>query len=124
MALRPKNRNPIAVTIYDAMVARGLNPTSLAKEVGVNATYFRDLFRNVGQRPSSVHMPRIAKALGLNVTALVDPTATNGEHQADGHLNEPEHVALLAFWRLLSREGKARIMRAIAREIQGADDGC
>lgn len=124
MPLRPKNRNPVAVIIYDAMTTKGMNPTSLAREVGVNATYFRDLFRNPGQRPNSAVVPKIAKALGLNIATLVDPTAPSSESHADGQLNEPEQVALLAFWRLLSKEGKARIMRAIAREIQGGNGWC
>jgi hypothetical protein len=112
------NPNPIVAAIYKAMVDKGMNPTSLAKEVGANPTYFRDLFRSRSQRPSGKFLPKIVSALGLDITAIINPGAADRQSQSDSEADEPEQIAILSFWRLLSKAGKARVMRAIVRELE------
>lgn len=95
-----------------------MNPTSLAREVGANPTYFRDLFRSDSQRPSGKFLPKIADVLGLDITAIINPSAPNRQDQADGDEDEPDKLAILALWRLLSKAGKNRLLRAMIREIE------
>jgi transcriptional regulator with XRE-family HTH domain len=103
--------------IFTRMNRLGLTPTSLALRAGRNPTYFRDLFQGRSSAPSGKYLPAIAQALECEVADLLnDPGAASGQPGARGEVYQPDEIALLGFWRVLSDAGKQRVMRAIIRE--------
>ena len=114
---------PLVREIYRRMVAAGLTASSLAAKIGRNESYFRDLFRGRSRAPSADFLPAIAEALGCEVAELVHPGEPGGQPGAGGEAYQPDEVALIGFWRVLSVEGKHRVMRAIIREANRAIRG-
>ena len=115
--------SPLVREIYRRMTEAGLTATTLAAKVGRNESYFRDLFRGRSRAPSADYLPAIAAALDCEVTDLVHPGESGSEPSTHGDIYQPDEVALIGFWRVLSDAGKHRVMRAIIREANRAIRG-
>ena len=116
--------SPLVRAIYMRMIELGLTPSSLAARTGRNQTYFRDLFLGRSRAPSAQYLPAIAAALECEVADLLGaPGETGTQPSAHGEIYQPDEVALIGFWRVLSSAGKHRVMRAIIREANRAMRG-
>lgn len=115
----PERMSPLAAEIHRRMKAKGMNSLQLAMATGRSANYFRDFFRGRMQAPSSTILPDIAVALDCDVNDLLNPgRARNvpGFNREAHQAHEADEIALLGFWRGLTRMGKRRVMYAIIRE--------
>ena len=117
------NASPLVRAIFARMNQLGLTPFSLAAKVGRNATYFRDLFQGRSAAPSVKFLPAIAEALECEVADLLNPGEPSGQPSGHREIYQPDEVALIGFWRVLSDAGKHRVMRAIIREANRAIRG-
>ena len=114
------NVNPTVREIHRRMVAAGLNNYSFAKKIGVNDTYFRDMYKSQSAGPRISFLPAIAAALECKVSDLLNPSIADPasrEPEVGSEEDQAEEIALMGLWRILTPEARRRIMRAIIREV-------
>lgn len=115
--------SPLVRAIFRRMTQLSLTPYALAAKVGRNPTYFRDLFQGRSAAPSVKFLPAIAEALECEVADLLNPGEAGSQPSVRGDIYQPDEVALIGFWRVLSDAGQQRVMRAIIREANRAIRG-
>jgi transcriptional regulator with XRE-family HTH domain len=109
--------SPTVREIYRRMKEAGLTPASLATAVGAGPTYFNDLFAGRSKRPQ-VYIEEIAKVFQCSVEDLTNPRVSERPPSVRRETEEMEEAALLAFWKLLSRQGRRRVMEAVIAEAR------
>lgn len=107
---------PLVREIYRRMIEVGLNPFSLAQRTGRGESYYRDLFRGKSRSPNLEFLPSIAAALGCKEEDLLRPRKADSGPSPGGEPDEVNEVALLGFWRMLTEQGKRRVMEVVIRE--------
>lgn len=107
---------PLVREIYRRMVAAGLNPFSLAQRTGRGESYYRDLFRGKSRSPNLEYLPAIAEALGCKEEDLLRPGKADSQPSPSDEVDQTNEIALLGLWRVLTGQGKRRVMEVLLRE--------
>lgn len=64
--------NPIALRLSVAMQQAGLGATHLARQAGVPPSFILDILNGKSNHPSAIRLAKVASALQLPMTALID----------------------------------------------------
>lgn len=118
------DESPLQRNIKAELERTGLTAHSLAMAAELNLTAIRDILRGKSRNPQYDTMVAIARVLGrqpADLTADTLPplraegTAADGPGDVIKDDIEADEVALLTFWRRLSRADKSRMIREIIK---------
>lgn len=113
MSELPEDASPLAREVHRRMRLMHLNPKSLAKKAGVGESYVRDLMRGKSKNPRHDLLQKLAQALCCSILDLINPGGAQKQPSDSEIVDQPDELALLRFYRLLSFEGKKAALQGM-----------
>ena len=105
--------SPLARGLFFKMRDASLTMTALAARAGVRPDFIRDILRGKSKNPGYDGLEKIAKVLGCEVKDLRDQGIPGDEPKQGQFVDQPDELALLAFYRSLDFEGKKAAFTAM-----------
>ena len=105
--------SPLARGLFFRMRDASLTMTALAVRAGVRPDFIRDILRGRSKNPGYDGLEKIAKVLACEVKDLRDQGAPGDEPKQGQFVDQPDELALLAFYRSLDFEGKKAAFTAM-----------